>query len=226
MGMRFTDREQAGRLLAAALRQFRGRTDAVLVGLTRGGVPVAAAAAEPLELDFGVLPAHKLGIPGHAETAFGALAWSGGQVVRILNRPFVDQLLQLGIRTADLDAVERRERAELERRAAIYPGTGPELTGRTVILADDGMATGATMRAAVEAVRGAGAAGVVVAVPVASLYAQNSLQDAADAVLSLHIPGEFRAVGSYYQTFPQVTDDDVVRHLGTGQPQAGPPSAG
>ena len=221
MGMRFSDRGEAGRLLAGAIRQFRGRPDTALVGLARGGVPVAAAAAEVLGIGLAVLPVRKLGIPGHEETAFGALAWSGGQVVRVLNRPFVDQLLQLGIQAAALDEVEHRERAELERRAAAYPETGPDFPGKTVILADDGMATGATMRAAVEAVRGAGAARIVVAVPVASLYAQNSLQEAADAVLSLHIPGEFRAVGSYYRTFPQVTDDDVVRHLGARPPQAG-----
>jgi predicted phosphoribosyltransferase len=218
MGMRFTDREEAGRLLADALRQFRGQPDAVLFGLARGGVPVAAAAAEPLGLAFAALPVRKLGIPGHEETAFGALAWSGGQVVRVLNRPFVDQLLKLGIQPAALAAVEHRERGELERRAEAYPGPGPDVHGVTVILTDDGMATGATMRAAVEAVRGAGAAGVVVAVPVASLYAQNSLEDAADAVLSLHIPGGFRAVGSYYRTFPQVADADVVRLLGAQQP--------
>nr|WP_306916442.1 phosphoribosyltransferase family protein [Arthrobacter sp. V4I6] len=216
--MRFTDREQAGRLLAGALRQFRGRPDASIFGLARGGVPVAAAAAEPLGLAFAALPVRKLGIPGHEETAFGALAWSGGQVVRVLNRSFVDQLLQLGIRPAALAEVEHRERTELERRAEAYPGPGPDVHGRTVILADDGMATGATMRAAVEAVRGAGAASIVVAVPVASLYAQDSLQDTADAVLSLHIPGGFRAVGSYYRTFPQVTDGDVVRLLNAQQP--------
>jgi putative phosphoribosyl transferase len=222
MGMRFADRVQAGRQLADALRQFRGRQDAVMVGLARGGVPVTAAAAKPLGLAFTALQVRKLGIPGHDETAFGALAWSGGQVVRVLNRPFVEQLLKLGIQPAALAEVEHRERAELERRAEAYPGVGPgvgpDIHGRTVILADDGMATGATMRVAVEAVTGAGAASIVVAVPVASLYAQNSLEDAADAVLSLFIPGEFRAVGSYYRTFPQVTDADVVRLLEGPQP--------
>lgn len=214
MGTHFTDREEAGRLLADALRQFRGRPDALLLGLARGGVPVAAAAAERLGLSFAALPVRKLGVPGHGETAFGALAWSGGQVVRVLNRPFVEQLVELGIRPAALDEVELRERLELERRAEAYPGIGQDLTGRNVILVDDGMATGATMRAAVEAARRAGAAAVVVAVPVASLYAQNSLQDSADAVLSLYLPGGFRAVGSYYRVFPQVTDSDIVRLLG------------
>jgi predicted phosphoribosyltransferase len=211
--MRFTDRGQAGALLAAALPQFRGRPDTVLLGLARGGVPVAAAAAAGLRLPWDVLPVRKLGIPGHGETAFGALAAINGRVVRVLNRPFVDQLLELGIQQSALDEVARFEQAELERRAGTYPGPRLPLNGRTVIVADDGMATGASMRAAVEAVRAAGAATVVVAVPVASLEAQTPLQQLADAVFSLFIPGQFRAVGSYYREFRQVRDDDVVRLL-------------
>ena len=215
MGMRFTDREQAGRLLAAALPQFRGRPDTVVLGLARGGVPVAAEAAAAFRLDWDVLPVRKLGIPGQGETAFGALAAVNGRVVQVLNRPFVDQLLELGIPQSALDEVAGFEQAELERRDRAYPGPRLPLAGRTVIVADDGMATGATMRAAAEAVRAAGAATVVVAVPVASLEAQTSLQQIADAVFSLLIPGQFRAVGSYYRTFRQVRDDDVVRLLGT-----------
>lgn len=214
MGMRFTDREQAGRRLAAVLPQFRGRPDTVVLGLARGGVPVAAAVAEELRLPFSALPVRKLGIPGHEEIAFGALAWSNGGVVRIINRSLVAKLLELGIRQSSLDQVENHGRTELERRAASYPGFQHDLGGKAVILADDGLATGASMRAAVEAVRAAGAATVVVAVPVASLEAQTSLQRLADAVFSLHIPGQFRAVGSYYRTFEQVQDDDVVLLLG------------
>jgi len=214
MGMRFTDREQAGRLLAAALPQFRGRPDTVVLGLACGGVPVAAEAAASLQLPWDVLPVRKLGIPGLGETAFGALASARGGVVRVLNRPLMARLLDIGIRQSALDAVESAERAELQRRAAAYPGPRLPLTGKTVIVADDGLATGATMRAAVEAVRAAGAATVVVAVPVASLDAQTSLQTLADAVFCLHIPGQFRAVGSYYRTFTHVRDDDVVRLLG------------
>lgn len=215
MGMRFTDREQAGRLLAAALPQFRGLPDAVVLGLARGGVMVAAGAAAALQLPWDVLPVRKLGIPGHSETAFGALAAVNGRVVRVLNRPFVDELLELGIPQSALDEVVRFEQAELERRSGAYPGPRLPLAGKAVIVTDDGMATGATMRAAVEAVRAAGAATVVVAVPVASLAAQGSLQQLADAVFSLFIPGQFRAVGSYYRAFRQVRDDDVVRLLGT-----------
>lgn len=214
MGMRFTDREQAGRLLAAALPQFRGRPDTVVLGLACGGVPVAAEAAASLQLPWDVLPVRKLGIPGLGETAFGALASARGGVVRVLNRPLMARLLDIGIRQSALDAVESAERAELQRRAAAYPGPRLPLTGKTVIVADDGLATGATMRAAVEAVRAAGAATVVVAVPVASLDAQTSLQTLADAEFCLHTPGQFRAVGSYYRTFTHVRDDDVVRLLG------------
>ncbi|WP_326951829.1 phosphoribosyltransferase [Arthrobacter sp. Leaf69] len=213
--MRFTDRGQAGRLLAGALPQFRGRPDTVLLGLARGGVPVAAEAAAALQLPWDVLPVRKLGIPGHGETAFGALATVNGRVVRVVNRPFVDALLELGIQQSALDEVVRLEQAEVERRAGAYPGPRLTLTGKTVIVADDGMATGSSMRAAVEAVRAAGAASVVVAVPVASLEAQTPLQQLADAVFSLFIPGQFRAVGSYYREFRQVRDDDVVRLLGT-----------
>ncbi|MDI3212967.1 phosphoribosyltransferase family protein [Arthrobacter sp. AL12] len=214
MGMRFTDRGQGGRLLAAALPQFRGRPDTVVLGLARGGVPVAAEAAAALRLDRDVLPVRKLGIPGHGETAFGALAAVNGRVAQVLNRPYVGQLLELGITQSALDEVVRFEQKELERRAETYPGPRLPLAGRTVIVVDDGMATGATMRAAVKAVQAAGAATVVVGVPVASLEAQASLQQIADAVFSLFIPGQFRAVGSYYRSFGQVRDDDVVRLLG------------
>lgn len=214
MGTRFTDREEAGRRLAAALPQFRGRPKTMVLGLARGGVPVAEATAGALQLPFAALPVRKLGVPGHEETAFGALAWSHGRVVRLLNRPLVDRLLEVGIRQSSLDQVEAAGRAELERRAAAYPEARMAVDGSTVILVDDGLATGASMRAAVEAVRAAGAASVVVAVPVASLDAQMSLESLADAVFSLHTSGQFRAVGSYYRSFAHVRDDDVVRLLG------------
>ena len=214
MGMRFTDREEAGRLLAAVLPQFRGRPNTLVLGLACGGVPVAAAVADALRLPFAALPVRKLGVPGLEETAFGALAWLNGRVVRVLNRPLVDRLLEVGVRQSSLDQVEITARAELERRAAAYPGSWPEINGKAILLVDDGLATGATMRAAVEALRSAGAETVVVAVPVGSLDAQTSLQQLADGVFCLFIPGQFRAVGSYYRTFGHVRDDDVVRLLG------------
>lgn len=236
--MRFEDRGDAGRRLAAALPQFRDRPDTVVLGLARGGVPVAAAVSAALHLPFGALLVRKLGIPGHEETAYGALALSaqgsyaaaggssagdaaassaggpaGGRIVRMINRPLLAKMLEHGIRREWLDGVESRERAELLRRAGSYPGQQHDLRGKTVILVDDGLATGATMRAAVEAARGAGASTVVAAVPVASLEAHTSISRAADSVLSLHLPGQFRAVGSFYRNFDQTRDEEVIALL-------------
>jgi putative phosphoribosyl transferase len=223
MGMRFHDRNDAGRRLAAALPQFRDRPDTVVLGLARGGVPVAAAVAAALHLPLGALLVRKLGIPSHEETAFGALALSpgasggasggtagDGRIVRMLNKPLLAKMLEHGIRREWLDEVERSERAELLRRAKSHPRLEIDLQGKTVILVDDGLATGATMRAAVEAVRGAGADTVVAAVPVASLEAHTAISRVADSVLSLHLPARFGAVGSYYRHFEQLKDEDVV----------------
>lgn len=245
MGMVFEDREDAGRRLAAALPQFRGQPDTVLLGLARGGIPVAAAAAAALHLPYGALLVRKLGIPGHEETAFGALAYARaiaawgaaetedggsearpagpaeghgsegtetGRIVRLLNRPLVERILETGGKQEWLDLVEHRERNELMRRAASYPGAHLPLGGKTVVLVDDGLATGATMRAAVEAARAAGAARVVAAAPVGSIEAERSLSRVCD-VLCLHLPGKFRAVGSFYRSFEQLTDDDAIALL-------------
>ncbi|MEV7604808.1 phosphoribosyltransferase family protein [Paenarthrobacter sp. NPDC089322] len=215
MGMRFKDRAEAGRRLAEGLPQFRERRDTVVLGLARGGVPLAVAAASALYLPFGAVLVRKLGIPGRAETAFGALAWCQGDVVRIVNKPLKEHILAHGITEASLETVEAHERAELVRRAKQYPGVEHDLRGKTVVLVDDGLATGATMRAAVEAVRAAGAATVVAAVPVASLEASTSLARVCDFVLSLHTPGKFHAVGAFYDRFEQLSDSDVVEQLRT-----------
>lgn len=217
MGMVFEDRDEAGKRLAAALPQFRERPDTVLLGLARGGIPVAAAAANVLHLPFGAVLVRKLGIPGHDETAFGALAYSGGRIVRLLNRPLVARMLENGVRQAWLDEVESREREELLRRVEKYPGINHEVRGKTALLVDDGLATGATMRAAVEAVRSSGAASVVAAAPVGSIEAEKSLSRVCD-VLCLHLPGKFRAVGSFYRHFDQLTDDDAIGLLLGAQP--------
>ena len=239
MGMVFENREEAGRRLAAALPQFHEQPDTVLLGLARGGIPVASAAAEVLHLPYGTVLVRKLGIPGHDETAFGALAYAGAiaagvpaegvgssapdadasgpaaslpearRIVRLLNRPLVERLMANGARQEWLDQVERRERGELLRRVEAYPGAGLELRGKTALLVDDGLATGATMRAAVEAVRAAGALRVVAAAPVGSIEAERSLSRVCD-VLCLHLPGRFRAVGSFYRHFEQLTDDDAI----------------
>jgi len=210
MGTRFEDRTEAGQRLAAALAQFRERPDTVVLGLARGGVGVAAAAATALGLPLGTVLVRKLGIPGHEETAYGALALARGRIVRLINKPLLERVLEHGVSQESLNAVEDRERVELLRRAELYPGAGMDVAGKTVLLVDDGLATGATMRAAVEAVREGGAATVVAAAPVGSVQAQALLERVCDAVVCLHLPGNFRAVGSYYRHFPQLSDDDAV----------------
>jgi predicted phosphoribosyltransferase len=213
MNTRFEDRTDAGERLAAVLTQFRERPDAIVLGLARGGIPVAAAAAKALYLPLGAVLVRKLGIPGHDETAYGALAWSQGRVVRLLNKPLMTRVLEHGVRPEWLAEVEQRERAELQRRVERYPHISHELKGKTVLLLDDGLATGATMRAAVEAVRGGGAAQVVAAAPVGSVEAEASVSRVCDAVLCLHLPGKFRAVGSFYHHFEQLTDEDAISLL-------------
>ena len=213
MSMRFEDRTDAGERLAAVLTQFRERPDAIILGLARGGIPVAAAAAKALYLPLGAVLVRKLGIPGHDETAYGALAWSQGRIVRVLNRPLMVRVLEHGVRPEWLDEVESRERAELRRRVETYPGISHDLTGRTVLLIDDGLATGATMRAAAEAARAAGASQVVAAAPVGSVEAEAAVSAVCDAVLCLHLPGKFRAVGSFYSHFEQLTDEDAISLL-------------
>lgn len=213
MGMRFKDRTEAGYHLAAALPQLRERPDTILLGLARGGIPVAAAAAAGLYQPYGAMLVRKLGIPGRDETAFGALAWSNGRIVRLLNRPLLDRMLRHGIQQPELDAVEDRERSELLRRVDSYPRAAFDVAGKTVVLVDDGLATGATMRAAIEAVRAGGPESVITAVPVASLEAQASIARACDFTFALYTPGKFRAVGSFYEHFEQLSDDDAVELL-------------
>ncbi|RDV09313.1 phosphoribosyl transferase [Arthrobacter sp. RT-1] len=213
MATLFEDRTEAGERLAAVLPQFRERPDTLVLGLARGGIPVAAAAAKALYLPLGTVLVRKLGIPGHEETAYGALAWARGRTVRLINKPLLDRVMEHGVRPEWLDEVEKRERAELLRRVDVYPGTGHDVAGKTVLLIDDGLATGATMRAAVEAVREGGAAAVVAAAPVGSIDAEASVERVCDAVLCLHVPGKFRAVGSFYRHFEQLTDDDAISFL-------------
>jgi putative phosphoribosyl transferase len=213
MGTLFEDRTDAGERLAALLPQFRERPGTVVLGLARGGIPVAAAVAKALYLPLGTVLVRKLGIPGHEETAYGALAWVHGRTVRLVNKPLLDRVLEHGVRQEWLDAVEQRERSELLRRSELYPGADLDLGGKTVLLVDDGLATGATMRAAVEAAREGGAAAVVAAAPVGSIEAEASVERVCDAVLCLHLPGKFRAVGSFYRHFEQLSDDDAISML-------------
>ncbi len=213
MTRRYINRAEAGRCLAAALPQFRNHPETLVLGLARGGVPLAVVAGAELGVPSGALIVRKLGVPGQSETAFGALAICGGDLVRVINPPFVDRLLHSGISRRDLNRVEELQRAELLRRVAEYHLPETDLAGKTVILTDDGLATGFTMLAAVVAVRRSAPAAVVVAVPVGSLEAYSAVAKAADSVICLHIPGHFRAVGNAYLDFDQVSDAEVARLL-------------
>jgi putative phosphoribosyl transferase len=204
----FADRHEAGVLLAVQLRQFAGRTDVVVLALPRGGVPVGAEVARALGAPLDVFVVRKLGLPGHPELAMGAIA-SGD--VRVLNE---DVVRSYRIPESAIEAVTRAERAELERRERAYRnGRAPvSITDRTVILVDDGLATGATMRAAVLAIRRLRPARVVVAVPVGARETCEALRDTADEVVCAFVPESFSAVGLWYTDFSQTTDEEV-RHL-------------
>jgi len=200
----FANRREAGRVLATALSHHRADAAAVVLGLARGGVPVDWEVAAALDLPFDVFLVRKLGVPHWPELAMGALA-SGGTVVR--NE---DLLRSQAVTEEELHTVIERERAELRRRETAYgAAAAPELSDRTVILVDDGIATGASMLAAVRAVRGAGAARVVVAVPVASASAWRLIGREVDEVVCVDIPPDFRAVGQAYGDFTQTSDDEV-----------------
>lgn len=195
--------------LAARLADHPGLEDPVVLGLPRGGVPVAAEVAAALRASFDVFVVRKLGVPGQPELAMGAIA-SGG--VRVLNEAIVRHL---GISAAAIDEVAERELSELARRERVYRGdrSAIQLAGLTVVLVDDGLATGATMRAAVEAVRASGPGRIVVAVPVGASASCQLVADVADDVVCLHAPVSFGAVGVYYTGFGQTTDDEVRRLL-------------
>ena len=209
----FRDRDEAGRALgtqlAAVLRPRPSAADALVLGLPRGGVPVAQQVAQALALPLDVLIVRKLGVPGQPEFAMGAIA-SGG--LRVLND---DVVRMLDISAATIDAIARDEAAELARREQLYRGNQapPALAGRTVILVDDGLATGATMRAAVRAVRTQAPARIVVAVPVASADTAEDLRREADMVVAVATPEPFMAVGCWYRDFDQVSDAQVQRLL-------------
>jgi putative phosphoribosyl transferase len=206
---RFRDRLDAGRALALALEEYRGRPDVVVLGLPRGGVPVAAEVAEALGAPLDVFVVRKLGVPGHDEFAMGAIARGG---VQVLDRPTIDAL---SIPQAAIDRVAEREQRELERREREYRGDRPPppVTGRITILVDDGLATGASMRAAVAALRKLGPARIVVAVPVGAARTCRTLQDEADEVVCVSALEDFQAVGLWYDDFGQTSDAEVQTAL-------------
>ena len=203
--MLFRDRVDAGRQLLSRLAGYRGRPDVLVLALPRGGIPVGYEVARGLGAPLDVFVVRKLGVPGQEELAMGAIA-SGG--VRVVNDDVVDALR---IPPAVLDRVAAEEARELERRQRSYRGgrPAPDVTGRTVILVDDGLATGSTMRAAVAALRQLGPARIVVAVPVAARPTCDDLRREVDEIVCLATPEPFMAVGRFYDDFSQTTDDEV-----------------
>src|SRR6266851_3473606 len=205
----FRDRRDAGRLLADKLAAYANRPDVIVLALPRGGVPVAHEVARRLVAPMDVFVVRKLGVPGHEELAMGAVATGG---VCVLN----DQLVErLGIPEQMIDAVASRERQELARRERLYRGGSPppDVHGRTVILVDDGLATGATMFAAIEALRKLNPARIVVAVPTASPDTCEEMKKKADEVICAITPEPFHAVGRWYRDFSQTTDEEVAALL-------------
>jgi predicted phosphoribosyltransferase len=208
--MIFQDRVDAGRQLAAKLEQYAGRDDVIVLALPRGGVPVGFEVARALEAPLDVFLVRKLGVPGREELAMGAIA-SGG--VRVVNEDIVREL-KIPQRWLDLAAAD--ELAELRRREVAYRGErpAPDVRGKTVILVDDGLATGASMKAAVAALRQMGPARIVVAVPVGAAQTCTELRGQADEVVCVETPDPFYAVGSWYRDFSQTTDQEVRELLG------------
>ena len=201
----FPNRTEAGRELAEKLVKYAGRADVIVLGLPRGGVPVAFEVAQRLGAPLDVFIVRKLGVPGFEELAAGAIA-SGG--VRVFNQDVVRAIPHA---EEAIEAVTAKETGELKRRDHIYREgrPAPELHGRVVILVDDGLATGATMRAAVKALRQQGAAKIVVAVPVGPPDTCREIEQEADETICLSTPPFFQAVGQYYEDFSQTSDEDV-----------------
>jgi putative phosphoribosyl transferase len=208
--MRFLDRTDAGRQLAARLTAYANREDVVVLALPRGGVPVAVEVARALAAPLDVLVVRKLGVPGHPELAMGAIAAGD---VRVLSE---DLIADLDIPRALVEEVAVRERLELERRNRLYRGDRPMpvLTDRTVIVIDDGLATGSTMEAAVSAVRQHRPSRIIVAAPVGAPETCRRLKPVADEVVCAQTPTLFDAVGLWYERFDQVSDEEVVERLG------------
>jgi len=208
--MRFHDRIDAGRQLAAALTEYEGRPDVVVLGLPRGGVPVAHEVARQLHVALDVCLVRKLGVPGHVELAMGAIADGGIEVLSL------DLIRDLGIPRQTVEQIAVRERLELERRDRVYRAGRPpaSVNARIVLLVDDGLATGSTMEAAIRVLRTQAPAKVVAAVPVGPRETCERLRTIADQVVCLSMPEPFEAVGAWYEAFPQTTDDEIMRLLG------------
>ncbi|WP_353050299.1 phosphoribosyltransferase [Marinobacter sp. C7] len=209
MELPIKDRITAGRALARAMEHYRDRQDLLVLALPRGGVPVAFELAQALDAPMDLMLVRKLGSPGQRELAMGAIA-SGG--VRVLNEELVSYL---GVSEETIEKVAASEQEELERRERAYRGDRPwpEIAGKCVILVDDGVATGATMRVAIKALRKQNPKELVVAVPVAPPDTVATLRREADAVVCLAMPEPFTAIGLWYANFSQVSDEEVTTQL-------------
>lgn len=210
MTTQFKNRTEAGQALATRLTSFANRTDVLVLALPRGGVPVAAEVAKKLNAPLDVFVVRKLGLPDHPELAMGAIATGG---VRVINRDVVDGLQ---IPELVIDAVAAQEQEELARRQQAYRDDlpAPRVHGKTVILVDDGIATGSTMIAAVAALRQLGAGRIVVAAPVIARSTFYEIHNAADEVAAVIAPEEFYGVGQWYEDFSQTSDEEVHQLLG------------
>lgn len=204
METRFLNRTEAGRALAGRLEHLRGE-DVIVLALPRGGVPVAVEIARALDAPLDVLNVRKLGVPWQEELAMGALATGG---VRVLNN---DVILGAGVSGADLEEVTQFQAIELDRREKLYRGgrPAPILTGRTVVIVDDGIATGATARAAIQVVRSQHPARIVLATPVAQASVVETLERQVDECVVMLAPEDLYAIGLWYEHFEQLTDDEV-----------------
>jgi putative phosphoribosyl transferase len=212
----FRNRTEAGQLLARKLRRYADRPDVIVLALPRGGVPVAYEVARALHAPLDVFLVRKLGVPGQEELAMGAIATGG---IRVLNE---DVVRALNIPPRVIDSVAAQEARELERREHLYRGNrpAPDLTGRTVILVDDGLATGSSMRAAVAALRQKNPNRIVVAVPVAAAATCHEFEGEVDEIVCYETPEPFYSVGLWYEDFSQTTDEEIRQLLerATNQP--------
>jgi putative phosphoribosyl transferase len=213
--MIFANRTEAGQKLALRLRKYANRDDVIVLAAPRGGVPTAFEVATNLKVPLDVFVLRKLGVPGHEELAFGAIA-SGG--VRVLDRNTVESL---GVTGLDIERVTRAEERELERRERAYRDGRPilDVRGMTVILIDDGIATGSSVRAAIRALRQMKPARIVIAVPVAPPSVCNRLRVEVDELVCLEMPEPFYGVGRFYDDFSQVSDEEVKELLDSASRQ-------
>jgi putative phosphoribosyl transferase len=217
----FRDRQEAGGFLAKELVSYARRSDVIVLALPRGGVPVGFEVAKALHAALDVVIVRKLGVPGQEELAMGAIAAAG---MRMLNYPVVQAL---GISEYDIEAVAAKERVELERRELLYRGGRPalDIRGRTVILVDDGIATGTTMKVAIAAIKRQQASKIVVAIPVAPLSTCKEMEREVDEVVCLFSPEDFVAIGVWYSDFTQVPDQEVCDLLERADREVHTPAA-